>query len=153
MFCRSLSARALVVGLALGVSAFTFSASPAASPSTASAASCVRFVASNFDAYGNDNYARYLNGEWVRIKNVCTTTKSLSYWTIRDYGSKHVYKFSYGLKIRPGTTITLYSGRGTNTATKLYWQRTYGAVWNNTAPEYAYLKNATGTLQSRWTEY
>ena len=64
-----------------------------------------------------------------------------------------MYRLSYGVKIRPGATITLYSGRGTNTATKRYWQRTYGAVWNNTPPEYAYLKNAAGTLQSRWTEY
>ena len=150
---RSLSVRALVLAIALGVSAIGVSASPAASPSVASAASCVRFVASKFNAYGNDNYAQYLNGEWVRIKNVCTTTKSLSSWTIRDYGSKHIFKFPVGVTIRPGTTITLYSGRGANTASKRFWQRTYGAVWNNTAPEYAYLKNAAGTLQSRWTEY
>lgn len=150
---RTLSARAVVLAIALGISAFSFSAAPAASPSTASAAGCVRFAGSNFDAAGNDNYAANLNGEWVRIKNVCTTTKSLSYWTIRDYGSKHVYRFPYGVKIRAGATITLYSGRGTNTVSRRYWQRSYGAVWNNTAPEYAYLKNAAGTLQSRWTEY
>jgi hypothetical protein len=150
---RRLSARALILAVGLAISAFSFSAAPAASPSTAAAAGCVRFVASNFDASGNDNYAANLNGEWVRIKNVCTTTKSLSYWTIRDYGSKHVYKIPYGVKIRPGASLTLYSGRGTNTAAKRYWQRSYGAVWNNSAPEYAYLKNAAGTLQSKWTEY
>ena len=27
------------------------------------------------------------------------------------------------------------------------------AVWNNSAPEYAYLKNGAGTLMSKWTEY
>jgi hypothetical protein len=145
--------RPIVLGLASAALAFTAVASPAGHPPTAAAAACVRFSASNFDAPGNDNYSQYLNGEWVRIKNYCSTTKTLSYWTIRDYGSKHVYKFPYGVRIRPGYTITLYSGRGTNTSTRRYWQRTYGAVWNNTPPEYAYLRNAAGTQQSRWTEY
>ena len=150
---RTLSARALVLAIALGLSALTFSASPAASPSTAAAASCVRFSATNFDSPGNDNYAQYLNGEWVRIKNFCSTTKSLSGWTIRDYGSKHIYRFPSGVSIRAGASLTLYSGSGTNTAAKRFWQRSYGAIWNNSAPEYAYLKNAAGTLQSKMTEY
>jgi hypothetical protein len=124
-----------------------------AAPGPVDAASCVRFSATNFDAPGNDNYAANLNGEWVRIKNYCTTTKSLSGWTIKDYGSKHTFRFPTGVSIRPGYSITLYSGRGTNTSTKRFWQRTYGAVWNNTAPEYAYLRNASGVLQSKRTEY
>ena len=117
------------------------------------AASCVRLSATHFDAPGNDNYAANLNGEWVRIKNYCTTTKSVSGWTIKDYGSKHTYKFPTGVKIRPGYSLTLYSGKGTNTTTKRYWQRSYGAVWNNTPPEYAYLRNSSGTLMSKRTEY
>jgi hypothetical protein len=94
-----------------------------------------------------------LNGEWVRIKNFCTSTRSLGGWTIKDYGSKHKYTFAAGVRIRTNTSITLYSGRGTNTSTKRYWGRSYGAVWNNTPPEYAYLRTAAGSLQSRWTEY
>jgi hypothetical protein len=124
-----------------------------ASPAPTEAASCVRFSATNFNAPGNDNYAANLNGEWVRIKNYCTTTKSLSGWTIKDYGSKHTFRFPTGVSIRPGYSITLYSGTGTNTSTKRFWQRTYGAVWNNTPPEYAYLRNAAGTLMSKRTEY
>ena len=48
-----------------------------ATPATADAASCVRFSATHFNAPGNDNYAENLNGEWVRIKNYCSTTKSV----------------------------------------------------------------------------
>ena len=149
---RRFSSR-LLAGLVLSLAAFTLAASPAASPASADAAACVRFSASNFDAPGNDNYAAYLNGEWVRIRNYCTTTKSLSSWTIKDYNSLHTFRFPTGVTIRPGYSITLYSGRGTNTTTKRYWQRTYGAVWNNTPPERAYLRNAAGTLQSSWSEY
>ena len=150
---RSILSRPFWLAVAFGLSAFAIAATPAASPASASAASCVRFVASNFNAPGNDNLAANLNGEWVRIKNFCSTSKSLSSWTIKDYHSLHTYRFPTGVSIRAGYSITLYSGRGTNTATKRYWQRSYGAVWNNTPPEYAYLRNAAGVLQSRWTQY
>jgi hypothetical protein len=150
---RSLVLRPFWLAIAFGLAAFTFAATPAASPQAASAAGCVHFTASNFNAPGNDNLAANLNGEWVRIKNTCTTTRSLSGWTVKDYGSLHTYRFPTGVSIRVGYSITLYTGRGTNTATKRYWGRTYGAVWNNSAPEYAYLRNSAGTLQSRWTQY
>jgi len=150
---RSLLVRPFWLALAFGLTAFTFAATPAASPQAASAAGCIRFTASNFDAPGNDNLAANLNGEWVRIKSFCTTTKSLSGWTIKDYKSLHTYRFPTGVSIRAGSTITVYTGRGTNTATKRYWGRSYGAVWNNSAPEFAYLRNAAGAVQSTWTQY
>jgi hypothetical protein len=147
---RSLLSRPFWLAVAFGLSAFAIAATPAASPQSASAAACVRFSAANFDAPGNDNLASLLNGEWVRIKNFCSTTKAVSGWTINDYKSIHTYRFPTGVSIRAGATITLYTGRGTNTATKRYWGRSYGAVWNNTGTEYAYLRNSAGTLQSRW---
>lgn len=135
------------------IAALLVGATGLATPGPTEAASCVRFNSSNFNAPGNDNYSYNLNGEWVRIKNYCTTTKYISGWTIKDYGSKHTYRFPTGVKIRPGYSITLYSGVGTNTTTKRYWGRTYGAVWNNTPPEYAYLRDAYGVLKSKRTEY
>jgi len=121
-------------------------------PAPTVAAGCVRFVAGNFNAPGNDNYARYLNGEWVRIKNFCGKTKRIGGWKIHDYRKYHVYRFKSAVKIRPGRTITLCSGRGRDTAAKKYWGRSYGAVWNNTGTEYAYLRNRSGKLLSRWTD-
>ena len=126
---------------------------PIAMPSTADAASCVRFSTGHFDAAGNDNYAANLNGEYVKIKNYCSTTKSIGGWKLHDYNKIHTYTFSSTFKVGPGVTVTIYSGKGTNTATKRYWQRTYGAVWNNSAPEKAYLRNTSGTLMSSWTPY
>jgi hypothetical protein len=115
-------------------------------PAPASAASCVRFSATHFDATGNDNTNR--NGEWVRIKNYCSTAKTLSSWTISDYGTKNTYTFKAGLKIGAGVSITLYTGSGTNTSTKRYWAKST-QVWDNTSTERAYLMNASGTLQSK----
>jgi hypothetical protein len=121
-------------------------------PSSVEAAGCVRLVATNFDAPGNDNYASKLNGEWVRIKNVCGRTKRIDGWKIHDYGKKNVYKFKTGVKIRPGQRITLKSGRGTDTAAKKYWGRRYGAIWDNTPPERAYLRNRAGKIKSTRSE-
>ena len=62
--------RVLFASLSLAVISSAFALLPAANPTPTAAASCVRFVATNFDAPGNDNYAANLNGEWVRIKNL-----------------------------------------------------------------------------------
>lgn len=126
---------------------------PAVAPASVFAASCVRVSGGNFDAPGNDNYAAYLNGEYVRIKNYCATTKAVGSWKLSDYGRLHTYTFASTFKIGPGVTVTVYSGRGTNTATKRYWGRTYGAVWNNAPPERAYLRTSAGTLVSSWSPY
>jgi hypothetical protein len=126
---------------------------PGVVPQSAQAASsCVRFVASNFDAPGDDNYMPQLNQEWVRIKNSCATAQNISGWKINDYNTIHTYKFASATSIAAGATITLHSGTGSNTATNKYWQRTYGAVWNNTGTEIAYLRNSGGTLMSTWTQ-
>lgn len=119
-------------------------------PAKAAGASCVRFVASQFDAPGNDNFN--LNAEWVRIKNVCATRKNISGWRIHDYGRNHTYVFATGVRIRPGRTITVYTGSGDNTGPKKYWGKG-AAVWNNEPPERAYLRMPDGTLRSTWTEY
>jgi hypothetical protein len=145
--------RTVPAALAIAMIGLTWTASPSANPPTAAAAGCIRFSATNFDAPGDDNQSANLNGEWVRIKNYCSTRKAIGDWKIHDYNRIHTYKFPAGLRIGAGNTITLYSGRGTNTSSKRYWGRSYGAVWNNDPPEYAYLRNGSGTLMSRTTEY
>jgi hypothetical protein len=130
----------------LVVLVFALGAWSAFDPQPINAASCVRFSAVHFDATGNDNTNR--NGEWVRIKNYCSSAKLLSGWTISDAGTKNVYTFRSGLKIGAGLSITLYTGSGTNTSTKRFWGKAT-QVWNNTTSERAYLRNASGTLQSK----
>jgi hypothetical protein len=85
-----------------------------------------------------------LNGEWVRLKNSSSTTSDkLTGWTIRDK-QKHVYKFGT-FTLKPGASVTLYTGKGTNSSSKRYWGKT-AYIWNNTGDE-AYLKNAGGTTK------
>jgi hypothetical protein len=122
-------------------------------PRSADAASCVRISGGLFDAPGNDNFMPYLNGEYIKIHNYCSTAKYLTGWHVNDYGNIHRYAFSSGFKLGAGVTVTLRSGTGTRSSTRLYWNRTYGAVWNNTPPERAYLKNSAGTLVSSWSSY
>jgi len=146
----STAMRRLVLSVVFGAATMVGAAS---GPPSVDGASCVRISGGRFDAPGNDNDAAHLNGEYVRIKNDCTTAKYLTGWRLHDYGRKHTYAFRSGFRIGPGVTVTIYSGRGTNTSTKLYWRRTYGAVWDNAPPERAYLRNASGTLVSSWSPY
>ena len=124
-----------------------------AAPTPAAAASCVRISGGRFDAFGNDNYMPYLNGEYIKIHNYCSTAKYLTGWHVHDYGNKHRYAFPSGFRIAARSTVTIYSGSGRRTSTRLYWGRSYGAVWNNKPPERAYLRNAAGTLVSSWSLY
>lgn len=137
---------ALAAAVALGF-VFTTPAAPA------SAAGCVRVVGGNWNPAGNENYRPALNYESVKIKNVCATVARIGGWKLSDYGRKHTYTFASGAKIGAGVTISVFSGTGANTSTKFYWGRTYGAIWNNTPPERAYLRNASGTLVSSWSAY
>lgn len=56
----------------------------------------------------------------------------------------HVYTFGT-FTLKPGASVTLYTGKGTNTSSKRYWGRA-SYVWNNTGDE-AYLKNTSGTTK------
>jgi len=117
-------------------------------PATVDAASCVRISGGRFDAPGND--ASNLNGEYVKIKNYCSTRASIAGWKLHDHGKKNTYTFRTGASINPGVTVTVYSGKGTQTSTKKYWGHSSGEIWNNTPLERAYLRNTAGTLKSSW---
>ena len=88
-----------------------------------------------------------VNQEYVKITNKGTTAVSMKGWRITDKGAIHTYKFSSSYTLKAKTTVTLYTGRGTNTATKLFWQRS-AFVWNNEG-DTAYLYNAQGKLVSK----
>ncbi len=142
-----------LLALALALTMSVAAASPPAAPPVADAASCIRIIGGNFDAPGNDNYAANLNGEYVTIKNYCSTARIMTNWRVTDYGTKHTYSFRTGYRINPGISVKLHTGRGTNGTYHVYWGRSYGAVWNNTAPERAYLRNSSNTVVSSWSPY
>jgi hypothetical protein len=83
--------------------------------------------------------------EYVKVTNSGTTAVNMKGWKIRDSHNYHTYYFpSYTLK--PKYTVTLRSGKGTNTASTLYWNK-YSFIWNNKG-DTAYLYNAQGKLVS-----
>jgi len=84
--------------------------------------------------------------EYVQITNTGTNAVNLNSWKITDEGAKHTYTFpSYALSA--GSTVTLISGLGTNSADSLYWNKDI-FIWNNDGNT-AYLYNAQGTLVSQ----
>lgn len=85
------------------------------------------------------------NQEYVKITNKGTSGVNMKGWMIQDDGAKHTYVFpSYTLKAK--STVTLCSGRGTNTANTLYWNK-WSFIWNNDG-DTAHLYNAQGKLVS-----
>lgn len=91
-----------------------------------------------------------LDDEWVKISNTGNSPVSLEAWRIEDEGSKHSYTFpSYTLN--SGFEVTVYSEKGTNTATELYMQ-VGGPIWNNDG-DTAYLYDNNGKLISKLEKY
>jgi beta-lactamase superfamily II metal-dependent hydrolase len=87
-----------------------------------------------------------LQDEWVQISNTGSSPVSLNGWKIEDEGNKHTYTFrSYTLNA--GTTVTVFTGKGTNSATELYWQLD-DPIWNNNG-DTAYLYDGSGKLISK----
>ena len=89
------------------------------------------------------------NQEYVKITNKGKTAVNMKGWKITDKGTKHTYKFSSSYTLKSKATVTLYTGKGRNTATKLYWGRV-AHVWNNEG-DTAYLYNTQGKLVSSKT--
>ena len=87
-----------------------------------------------------------VNQEYVKITNKGTTAVSMKGWKITDKGAIHTYKFPSTFVLKSKTTVTLFTGKGTNTATKLYWGRA-AFVWNNEGDK-ASLYNAQNKLVS-----
>jgi len=91
-----------------------------------------------------------LNTEYIVFKNYASSSRSITGWKIwSSPGTDNQYYTFPTTKIAPGASITLYTGRGTNTSTKRYWGRSAtatsnGAIWNNDG-DYAVLRNTTGT--------
>ncbi|OEU41048.1 hypothetical protein BGV40_17250 [Methanosarcina sp. Ant1] len=87
-----------------------------------------------------------VNQEYIKITNKGTTAVRMKGWKITDKGAIHTYKFPSTFVLKSKTTATLFTGKGTNTATKLYWGRA-AFVWNN-AGDKASLYNAQNKLVS-----
>jgi len=113
-----------------------------------SESSCIKIVNINADAPGNDNENK--NGEWIEIKNTCSQAISMKSWLLKDSSASNKYEFK-DFTLEGSKSVIIYSGCGTNTQDKLYWQCPEGkyAIWNNTG-DHAFLYDASDNLV---TEY
>lgn len=119
--------------------AVLFTAAPA------QAATTVKISRIYYNSPGTDIYSTTsLNAEYVNVTNIGTTTLAITGWTIRD-AANHIYKFP-STSIPARSTVTLHTGKGTNTGNQRYWGS--GAyIWNNDK-DTGYLRSPAGTLIS-----
>ncbi len=111
-------------------------------PSAQAATNTIQFGLIYYDSPGPDTGSNAsLNAEYVTIKNVGTTTRNLTHWTLRD-GQRHIYTFGT-FYLGAGKRVRIHTGKGTNTSANRYWGRGW-YVWNNTGDR-ASLRNAAGT--------
>jgi hypothetical protein len=102
----------------------------------------LQFAKIQYDSPGTDTRTNAsLVAEYVTIKNVGASARSLTGFTVRD-AQNHVYKFGT-FTLKGGKSVRLHTGSGTNNSTDRYiGSRAY--IWNNGGDK-ATLKNRAGT--------
>lgn len=118
-----------------------------ATPAHATAGPVV-FTRVYFDSPGSDTGSNSsLNAEYFVLKNSGTDAKNISGWSVKDVTG---YRYTFGtFTLKGGASVTVHTGKGTNTASHRYWGRG-SYVWNNTG-DTAYLYTAGGTQKDRCT--
>lgn len=112
----------------------------------AAAASPLQFGTWVADPSGTDRAGdnRQLVRETIVIKNTGSKAASLAGYRVKDKVG-HTFVFPSGFTLRARASVTIHTGKGTNSSTHLYWkQGSY--VWNNDT-DIAYLLARTGTAK------
>jgi len=111
---------------------------------------CIAIDEFHYDA-GDD--CDNLNGEYVRFRNTCDAQCNLAGWTVKDkIDDRPEYTFP-SFVLNSGSTVTLYTGCGTDTTSEVYWcSNGYpcNAVWNNDG-DTLYLRESNGFLCLEYT--
>jgi len=93
------------------------------------------------DAPGDDR--ENPNGEWIEIANQGSASVPMQGYSLKDEAN-HIYTFG-NFTVAAGGSFRLYSGRGQNSSTELYWGLVGESVWNN-GSDAAFLRDAQGAL-------
>ena len=93
-----------------------------------------------WDAPGND--MENLNGEYAGIKNESANGIDIGGWTVKDNATK-IYEFKHYI-LKSGEKIFLFSGIGTDSGGRFYWNNSQ-PVWNNDH-DTLYLRDTAGLL-------
>ncbi|MBE3138746.1 MAG: thermonuclease family protein [Actinobacteria bacterium] len=94
----------------------------------------------NCDAEGDDRIN--LNGEYVIFKNNNNFDINLGGWTVKDL-STNIYDFGK-IIFKSGSNLILFSGKGSDSENKLYWN-SIKPIWNNDH-DTLYLRDADGLI-------
>jgi len=94
----------------------------------------------NCDTEGDDRIN--LNGEYVIFKNNNNFDINLGGWTVKDL-STNIYDFGK-IIFKSGSNLILFSGKGSDSENKLYWNSTK-PIWNNDH-DTLYLRDADGLI-------
>jgi micrococcal nuclease len=94
----------------------------------------------NYDAEGNDN--ENLNGEFITFTNEGNTSIDMTDWMVLDESNNEYFFPSFTLGNE--SSVTLFTGSGSNSQTELYWGLT-NSVWNNKGDE-LFLRDSQGYL-------
>ncbi len=113
-------------------------ATPTPPAETPTLAALIVDVTYDGDATSNDP-----NDETVVIVNGSSAPLDMTGWTLRDTRG-HLYAFSAFMLPVDGQ-VTLFTGKGTDSATRRYWGQSSG-VLDNTGPEILTLRDTTGLL-------
>jgi hypothetical protein len=131
---RALIGSAVMLALAVG-------AGVGAPSAAAASVSGAEILAIYFDSPGADRGGNAsLDAEWVKLRNVTHSRKTLTHWTLRD-SAHHVYRLP-SFTLGAGATVRIHTGSGRRTSSNLYWGQ-HWYVWNNTGDK-AILRNASG---------
>ncbi len=108
----------------------------------AEAASSLRFGTFVADPSGTDKRDNaHINRETIQVRNVGSKKITLAGYRIRDK-AKHTFVFPKGFTLAAHATVTVHTGKGTNSRTNLYWKQG-NYVWNNNG-DTAYLADTHG---------
>jgi hypothetical protein len=100
----------------------------------------VKITKVQFKAQGNGK--KNLNGEWVEITGFDV---DMSDYKLHDQNKKHTFNFPKGFTIYG--PVKIFSGKGKNTNTKLYWDNST-PIWND-SEDIATLTDNKGKILSR----
>jgi hypothetical protein len=129
----------LISALAIAVGVSVTVATPAQAATPAVMITKVYYNSPGSDTGSNTS----LNAEYVRLTNKRSSTINLKYWYVRD-NTGYAYRFTASFYLKPGYSVYIHTGKGTNTSSHRYWGRSW-YVWNNTG-DTAHLRNSAGTL-------
>jgi hypothetical protein len=94
------------------------------------AASSVKITKFQYNASGTDTHSNTsVNKEYIVLKNISSKTLNMTGWLIKDKQS-HKWYFP-SLNLGKGKSVTVHTGKGTNTSSHLYMKYGYH-IWNNT---------------------